>query len=127
MEVRLLSQADLSQQIIVDCSLHHTPPNPSANVVNVKNAIHHAHGVRVVVVLNFYSLKADRARGLNDLAKILVDLFGNAQGVEQCLKSMLLCVSQVKSQLHASAISLGVMLTSINWNPHRALISSTLW
>ena len=112
MVVRLLPQSDLSQQIIVDCPLHHTPPNPSANVVNVKNAIHHAHGVRVVVVLNFHSLEADRARGLNELAKILVDLFGNAQGVEQCLKSMLLCVSKVTGRVLSVNHLLAVMLTS---------------
>ena len=91
-------------------------------MVNVKNAIHHAHGVRVVVVLNFHSLEADRARGLIELAKILVDLFGTAQGVEQCLKSMLLCVSKVTGQGLSVNHLLAVMLTSTTWSPHRVLI-----
>ena len=50
-----------------------------ANAVNIKAAVSQAAGIRVLIVLNYYSLKADRGRGIRELAQILADLFGDAR------------------------------------------------
>ena len=48
-----------------------------ANACNIKLALRSAKSVKVLVLLNYYSLKADRARGLTDLVWILKHLFGS--------------------------------------------------
>ena len=47
-----------------------------ANAVNIKQSIHAAKDVVVIVVLNYFTFKADRGRGLRELVQILQDLFG---------------------------------------------------
>ena len=47
-----------------------------ANAVNIKRTIAAATSVRIVVLLNYSSLEADRGRGVKELIKILRDLFG---------------------------------------------------
>ena len=47
-----------------------------ANAVNIKTTASHAESVKVLVLLNYDSLRADRGRGLQELADILVSLFG---------------------------------------------------
>ena len=50
-----------------------------ANACNIKQALQSARSVKVLVLLNYYSLKADRGRGLTDLVWILEHLFGCAE------------------------------------------------
>jgi len=64
-----------------------------ANAVNVKASLNAAASARIVVILNYHSLKADRARGLRELAQILIDLFGTVLRVMENIKSLLLGVS----------------------------------
>ena len=52
--------------------------------------IHRARSVRVVVLLNYSSLKADRGRGVRDLTNILTDLFGRADHLLSNAPSILL-------------------------------------
>ena len=52
-----------------------------ANAVNIKNAIKASKNVRVVMLINYHSLKADRGRGLSDMLKISSNLFGNTQNL----------------------------------------------
>jgi len=66
-----------------------------ANAVNIKQTIHAARSVRVVVMLNFHSLKADRGKGVRELTKILSDLFGSADRLVEFVPSIILGVSQV--------------------------------
>lgn len=66
-----------------------------SNAVNIKMALHAAASVRCVVVVNYFSLKADRGRGLNELTRILSDLFGEGGRLLQNADSILLGVSQV--------------------------------
>ena len=65
-----------------------------ANAVNIKRTISCAESVRVIVLVNFSSLKADRGRGLKELIKILRDLFGDAERLTRHAGSILLGVSQ---------------------------------
>ena len=66
-----------------------------ANAVNIKTMIHRAASVRVVVLVNYYSLIADRGRGVRDLASILTDLFGHPKNLLQYAPSIQLGVSRV--------------------------------
>jgi len=66
-----------------------------ANAVNIKTMIHRAASVRVVVLVNYNSLMADRGRGVRDLASILTDLFGHPKNLLQYAPSIQLGVSRV--------------------------------
>ena len=66
-----------------------------ANAVNIKLSLHGAASVKVIVIINYHSIKADRGRGQRELVKILQDLFGSAENIVRCAKSILLGVSQV--------------------------------
>jgi len=67
-----------------------------ANAVNIKQAIHAAKDVVVVVLLNYASLTADRGRGLRELVQILQDLFGEGDArFEKHSRSVMLGVSKV--------------------------------
>ena len=65
-----------------------------ANAVNIKRTIARAQSVRVVVILNYHSLKSDRGKGVRDLAKILQALFSDAGRMQQLAGSVLLGVTQ---------------------------------
>jgi hypothetical protein len=64
-----------------------------ANAVNIKQTIGRARSVRVIVLINYYSLVAERGRGIKELIHILRDLFGGS--AEHLVK-------------HASALLVGV-------------------
>ena len=49
-----------------------------ANAVNIKQTIGMALSVRVIVLINYHSLVADRGRGIKELIHILRDLFGGS-------------------------------------------------
>ena len=68
--------------------------------------IHRARSVRVVVLLNYSSLKADRGRGVRDLTNILTDLFGRADHLLSNSPSILLGVSQVYKTIDNEAVEL---------------------
>ena len=65
-----------------------------ANAVNIKQAVHAAKSVSVIVLINYHSLKADRGRGIRDLKTILSDLFGGADRFVAQSSSVALCVSR---------------------------------
>ena len=69
-----------------------------ANAVNIKTTIHRARSVRVVVLINYHSLRADRGRGVRDLAQILTDLFGDSETLLEHAPSIRLGVSHVPKQ-----------------------------
>ena len=68
--------------------------------------IHRASSVRVVVLLNYSSLKADRGRGVRDLTNILTDLFGQADHLLSNASSILLGVSQLNKTIDDEAVEL---------------------
>ena len=49
-----------------------------ANAVNIKQTLAAARSVRVVVLINYFSLRADRGKGVRELTQILADLFGTS-------------------------------------------------
>mmetsp|Transcript_35413 Transcript_35413/g.94956 ORF Transcript_35413/g.94956 Transcript_35413/m.94956 type:complete len:716 (+) Transcript_35413:1695-3842(+) len=57
--------------------------------------IHRARTCRVVVMLNYHSLKIDRGRGQRELVQILTDLFGSADQLLESKASILLGISCV--------------------------------
>ena len=66
-----------------------------ANAVNIKNAFIRAKGIKVVMLINYHTLKADRARGLTDMIKICSDLFGSKENLIRYQDSILLGITQV--------------------------------
>ena len=65
-----------------------------ANAANVRHTVCAASSAVVVVVVNYYSLRADRGKGLHDLLRILLSLFGSVEQVEAHAPSVLLAISQ---------------------------------
>ena len=66
-----------------------------ANAVNIKFALHMTASVKIIILINYYSLEADRGRGQRELVAILRDLFGSTENIIRCAPSILLGVSQV--------------------------------
>lgn len=66
-----------------------------SNAVNIKSVVCMASEVRVLVLINYNSLQADRGRGLRETLKVLIDLFGTIGALKQSCSSILLGVSQV--------------------------------
>ena len=70
-----------------------------ANAVNIKNAIKEAKSVKVIILISYASLKADRSRGLNDMLKISSSLFGNSDNLVVNKGSILIGISNIPQHL----------------------------
>ena len=84
--------------LVVDCPGFNDNRSPEiniANAVNIKAVMTRALGVTMVVVLNYYTLKADRGRGVRELLETLLGLFGSAERALIHADSILLVVSHV--------------------------------
>jgi len=77
-----------------------------ANAVNIKSAVCLAHAVRVLVLINYNSLEADRGRGLRELLKVLIELFGTIDALRQACSSILLGVSKVPYHSYGEEMTL---------------------
>lgn len=75
-----------------------------ANAVNIKKAFVLARSVKVVMLINYHSLKAEKARGLNEMIKICCDLFGTKENLTQYESSILLGVTQVPQMANLDEI-----------------------
>jgi len=64
-----------------------------ANAINIKATAVRARGLVVVVLLNYFSLLTDKARGLNEIIETLFGIFGGPQQLTTHLGSVLLGVS----------------------------------
>ena len=64
-----------------------------ANAVNIKAALIGAANVRIVILINYFSLMADRGRGLNDMLTICTHLFGHQDNLLKHKASLLLGVT----------------------------------
>lgn len=67
----------------------------TANAVNIKAAFMRAQSLKIVLLINYHSLKADRARGLDQMIKICEDLFGNKENLAKNVNSILLGISRI--------------------------------
>nr|NGX39765.1 E3 ubiquitin-protein ligase SlrP [Chlamydiota bacterium] len=70
-----------------------------ANAVNIKNAIIRANSVKVIILINYHSLMADRGRGLSDMLKICSNLFGRSENLKKHASSLLLGITQAPLDL----------------------------
>ena len=69
-----------------------------SNAVNVRQAVAAAASCVVVVVINYFSLLADRGKGVRDLMAILASLFGTPAAVRAHASSVLLAISQAPAR-----------------------------
>jgi energy-coupling factor transporter ATP-binding protein EcfA2 len=69
-----------------------------ANAVNIKRVLQVAKSAKVLVLINYYSLKADRARGLTDMLNICAQLFGSTSNLSRFQDSLLLGITQVPGE-----------------------------
>ena len=65
-----------------------------SNAVNTRAMLAQAAGVRVLVLLNYNSLLADRGKGIKELAGIFVSLFGDSERLLRSVGSVLLGISR---------------------------------
>ena len=68
-----------------------------ANAINVKTTISTANSVRMLILINFASLKADRGRGLTDMLKIAQDVMGGLDNLISNKESLLIGVTKTNS------------------------------
>lgn len=66
-----------------------------ANAVNIKNALTRARSVKIVMLVNYASLDADKARGLREMISIVCDLFGTKESLQKFRNSILLGVTNI--------------------------------
>jgi len=65
-----------------------------ANAVNIKRALQEAKCVKVLILINYFSLLADRGRGLMEMLEICIKLFGSTANLERFKDALLLGVTQ---------------------------------
>ena len=68
-----------------------------ANAVNIRRLLQSSSDVRVIVLINYHSLKADRGRGLRETLEICTQLFGSSAQLVRHRGSLLLGITQVPS------------------------------
>ena len=93
-----LAEAQDMGSIVVDCPGFFDNRGAEisiANAANIKAVMAQANGVTLVAVLNYYSLKADRGRGVREVLDTLLSLFGSVDRAIIHAKSILLVVSHV--------------------------------
>ena len=66
-----------------------------ANAVNIREALRRAEGVKVVMLINYHSLLADRGRGLTEMLKIASHLFGSYDNLVKNKNSILIGITNV--------------------------------
>ena len=70
-----------------------------ANAVNIRAAIQQAKSVKMLILINYFSLLADRGRGLKDVLKICTNLFGQPETLLQNKHSLLIGVTNTPLDL----------------------------
>lgn len=66
-----------------------------ANAVNIHKALINASSIRIIILLNYHTLQADRARGLNEMVDICCKLFGSKESLLSCQESILLGMTNI--------------------------------
>ncbi|WP_194847473.1 NACHT domain-containing protein [Candidatus Neptunochlamydia vexilliferae] len=70
-----------------------------ANAVNIKNAIKAAKSAKVVILINYHTLKAGRARGLSEMLQIAYNLFSNKETLLKSKDSLLIGVTNTPENI----------------------------
>eukprot|EP00935_MAST-01C_sp_MAST-1C-sp1_P001097 g1097.t1 len=87
----------VDRQVYCDCPgfLDNRGPEINiANAVNTRAMLLAARSVKLLVLINYDSIKADRGRGLQDMVRILLQMFASEQALQQHQDSILLGVSR---------------------------------
>ena len=66
-----------------------------ANAVNIRRALQAASSVRLLILINYDTLKVDRGRGLSDMLKMCTQLFGSSKQLSLHRESVLLGITHV--------------------------------
>jgi hypothetical protein len=66
-----------------------------ANAVNIRRALQEASSVRLLILINYDTLKVDRGRGLSDMLRICTQLFGSSDQLSNHKDSVLLGITHV--------------------------------
>ena len=91
--------ADYGSRVAIDCPGFGDSRGAEisiANAVNIKAAIARSVGACLILLVNYYSLAADRGRGIREVAELLLGLFGTADRVLRSAESILIVVSKVR-------------------------------
>jgi ribosome biogenesis GTPase A len=75
-----------------------------ANAVNIRRALQSAQSVKMLILINYHTLKADRVRGLRDMLLISRQLFGDTAGLTRYQGSLLLGVTQAPVAMSLSRL-----------------------
>lgn len=104
-----LAEATDMNACIVDCPgfLDNRGPEISiANAANIKAVMALANGVKLVILLNYHSLQADRGRGQSELIDMIQGLFGSVDRAIEHASSMILVVSRVPLSVDGDPVEL---------------------
>ena len=75
-----------------------------ANAVNIKRALQTAKLVKVLILINYHSLLADRGRGLTDMLNLCTQLFGSTENLMRYQEALLLGVTQVHEDIDLDSL-----------------------
>jgi energy-coupling factor transporter ATP-binding protein EcfA2 len=75
-----------------------------ANAVNIKRALQEAKCVKVLILINYHSLLADRGRGLTDMLSLCTQLFGSTANLKRFQEALLLGVTQVPEDIDIDSL-----------------------
>jgi len=70
-----------------------------ANAVNIKNTVNLSKSAKVIMLINYHSLKSDRGRGLADMLKISSDLFSSTKNLIKNKRSILIGISNAPTDM----------------------------
>jgi len=101
--------ADLGYPVLAYCDCpgffdNRGPEINIANAVNIKLALQEAKCVKVLILISFKSLEADRGRGLADMLNICLQLFGSKANLERFKDALLLGVTQAPKEQDLNAL-----------------------
>ncbi len=69
-----------------------------ANAVNIRSVVSRAKSIKIMLLLNYYSLKSDRSKGLLETYRILLDLFSpyKAEAKAEIIEGLATAIRQSK-------------------------------
>ncbi len=93
-------QVDFSDNQLVYCDCPGFLDNRGAeiniaNAVNIRRLLQSSRCVKVLALINYHSLKADRGRGIREMLQICTQLFGSVSQLAHHKDSLLLGITQV--------------------------------
>jgi 50S ribosome-binding GTPase len=75
-----------------------------ANAVNIRRTLQSAQSARMLILINYHTLRSDRVRGLRDMLLLTRQLFGNTECLRRYQGSLLLGVTQAPATMSLSRL-----------------------